>query len=276
MMRYRSLTAGVALLAALCGPADAAPKIDLVQETTVILKVRPLTAAPGSEPAGGAFSMELDGDDGVELAFELLWPEGGSTSSLVLRAAEAVPRGDMAHAVELQSELTLPGGRVVRSRKQFEFDSGATTLFELSNEGGRPLIVAIEAETSTATVVAEKPTVGRPVLFRLEIQRLEGDRAIPLESNLLHTFIGQAVTYSFRLGGDPESDSALVTLEPSRLLGEIAEINLEVSGTLPGNEGPVVLGKRERWLASRGAATSLSFTAGEPAAGYRFVVTARF
>ncbi len=275
-MRYRSLAAGVALLAALWGPTEAAPKVDLVQQTTVALKVRPLTAALKSEPEGGAFSMELDGGNVVELAFELLWPEAGSTSSIVLRAAETIPRGDAAHAVELRSELTLPGGKLVRSHKQLEFDTAATALFELASRGGRPLILAIEAETSTETVVAGRPTVGRPVLFRLEVQRLEGERTIPLESNLLHTFIGQAVTYSFRLGGDPESDSALVTLEPARLLGEIAEINLEVSGTLPGEEGPVMLAKRERWLASRGAATSLSFTSGEPAAGYRFVVTARF
>lgn len=275
-MRYRSLTAGMMLLAALCGPAHAAPKVDLVQQTTITLNVRPLTAAPRSEPAGGAFSVELQGSDAVELAFELHWPEADSTSALVLRAAETVPRGDMAHAVEVHGELTLPGGKVVRSRKQFEFDGDATVLFELFNDGGRPLIVVIEAETSTETVVAARPTVGRPVLFRLEIQRLEGDTAIPLESNLLHAFFGQAVSYSFRLGSDPKSDSALVTLEPARLLGEIAEINLEVSGTLPGGEGPVVLGKRERWLASRGAATSLSFTTGEPASGYRFVVTARF
>jgi hypothetical protein len=276
-MRYRSLTACVALLAALAATADAAPKVDLVKETTITLKVRPLTAEPRGEPEGGAFSVELDGGNAVELAFDLLWPDSGSTSAVVLSAAETMPRGDMAHAVELHGALTLPGGEVVRSHRQFEFDDGgATALFELHSDGERNLILAVEAETSTETIVAGRPTVGRPVLFRLEIQRLEGERAIPLESNLMHTFIGQAVSYSFRLGGDPDSDSALVTIEPARLLGEIAELNLEVSGTLPGGEGPVVLGKRERWLASRGAATSLSFTTGEPASGYRFVVTARF
>jgi hypothetical protein len=275
-MRGSILTAGVALLAAVCAQAHAAPKIDFVRHTTITLKVRPLTASPKTEPTGGAFSMVLDKADGAELELELLWPEDDSISSLVLRAVEAVPRGDMTHAVELHGKLTLPGGKVVRSRKQFEFDGGATTLFELSSEGGRPLIVAIEAETLTETTVAGKPTVGSPVLFRLEIQRLEGDRAIPLESNLLNTFIGQAISYSFRLGSDPESDSALVTLEPTRLLGGIAEINIEISGTLPGDEGPVVLGKRERWLASRDTATTLTFTVGDPPSGYRFLVTARF
>jgi hypothetical protein len=282
-MRRHGLTTGAislaaALLAAvtICAQVIAAPKVNLVQRTTITLKIRPLTATPKAEPVAGAFSLEVEQGGSEEVAFQLLWPDSGSTSSVRILASETVPSGDMTHAVEIQGELTLPGGRLVQSRQTLEFRNRTTALFELFSSGGQSLILAIEAETSIETVASLTPTVGEPLLFKLEIQRVEGKRAIPLETNLLHTFIGEAVSYSFRLGSSPESDSALISLEPTRLLGGIAEIDLEITGTLPGDDGPVVLGKRERWLASSGAVTSLSFTTGEPASGYRFLVTASF
>jgi len=259
-----------------CVQAEAAPKVRLIQQTKIVLKIRPLTATPQTEPSDGIFPLEIKPGEGGESEFAILWPQELGASRVRFLAQEVTPRGDQSHAVEIRGELTLADGRQIRSDQLFEFDEHGTTLFELFQYEGRSLIFAIEAQTEVETVLPARPTVGAPVLFKLEIQRVQGEKVISLETNLMHTFIGEPVAYSFRLGSGPESDSALISLTPVRLLGGIAEIELEITGTLRGPEGPLILGRKQDWHASRGAATALAFVSGEPAVGYRFLISADF
>jgi len=276
MSKSACLVTACLIVGSLCLQAKAAPNVKFIQRTKIVLKIRPLTATPLPEPSDGAFLLEIKPGEGGESEFSILWPQELGTSRVLIRALEATPSGGQSHAVEIRGELTLPDGRLISAGQLFGFNERGTTLFELFQHEGRSLIFAIEAETEIETILPGRPTVGAPVLFKLEIQRVEGEKVVSLETNLMHTFIGEEVTYAFRLGSSPESDSALISLNPVRFLGDIAEIEIAVTGTLPGEQGPLVIGRQQQWHASRGAATSLSFASGEPLSGYRFLVSADF
>jgi hypothetical protein len=259
-----------------CAEAEAAPKVKFLQRTKIVAKVQPLTATAQPEPDEGSFQMEIRQGKGGETSFSVNWPQELGASRVLIRILEAVPSGEYSHALAIEGELTFPDGHKVTSSQLFEFNERGTTLFELCRYEERSLIFAIEVETEIETVLPSRVMVGDPVRFKLEVQRVEGEKMIPLETNLMRTFIGEGVNYAFRLGSSPESDSAHISLTPVRLIGEIAEIEIEISGTLPGPDGPLVLGRKQLWHASRGAATALSFASGEPPAGYRFLVSADF
>jgi hypothetical protein len=262
--------------ALICGQAETAPDVELQKRTKILLEIHPLTATHTSPTADDSFQLEVDREGSAKSEFSLLWPKDAGQSRVVVRALQTLPSAEWNHAVQIFGELTLPDGRRVHASRLIEFDERSTTLFELFRSEEQSLILAIEAETTVETVLPGRSVVGAPVLFKLEIQRVEGEETFSLETNLMRTFIGEAVAYSFRLGSTPDSDSALISLTPARLLGGIAEIEIEVSGILPGPEGPIILARKQQWHASRGAATSLSFVSGEPAVGYRFLVSADF
>jgi hypothetical protein len=118
--------------------------------------------------------------------------------------------------------------------------------------------------------------VGAPVLFQIAIERRDGGRAVPLESNRLVTFLGEGVEYSFSHGEGGGRESLRLVLTPVRLDGDVAEVEVDVTGSLPGAGGPLLLSRRERILTSRRATSSLEVTAGDPPAGYRFRITTDF
>ncbi len=100
---------------------------------------------------------------------------------------------------------------------------------------------------------------------------------LTLEKDQLQTFVGQPVTYSFRLGQPGEAESGSVRLLPAQLVGDTLRIEVEMSGTLPDGEGSVaVISRTEQWLSSSGATSSLALETGEPPRGFRFRVTPRF
>jgi len=220
--------------------------------------------------------LRVDPRDGGETQFALAWPDSTSESGLKLRAAQAPPASDMDHAVDLEAELTLPSGRTVRARRRIELDSRTTVLFEIHRHDERPLTLVIEAEASQETIISRHPVVGAPVRFLLEVQRVERGRTVSLETNRLQAFEGQSVSYSFRLGDSPGAEAARVSLRPLRVSGSIVEIEVETDGKLPDGEGLLVIGRRERWVASRGTTSTLAFESGDPPSGYRILVTADF
>lgn len=276
MSRPAAWIAALMIAGLFCGQVKAAPDVKLVQRTRILLHISPLTATALEAPADGSFPLKIDPEKGGRAEFSVNWPQEIGVSHVLIEAAETVPTGDQSHALQIEGKLTFPDGRKIGAGQRMEFNERSTTLFELCRYEDRSLIFAIEAETEIETVLPGPPSVGAPVLFRLEIQRQEGEKRISLETDLMHTFIGEGVEYAFRLGESPESDSALISLTPVRLIGGIAEIEIEISGTLPGPEGPLVLARKQQWHASRGAATALSFVSGEPAVGYRFLVSADF
>ena len=268
------LLAAILLVAAL--PATAAPRVQVTRHTNIELELSPINAspAPGTDPA----ALELiarPGETGTT-AFALRWPDEDSSCRLELRAAQSPPSAGQTHAVEVEAELTLPDGSKVRSNRKLEFDERQTSLFEVYRIGERALTLVIEARAEEETVISKRTTVGPPVRFMVEIQRVAAGRSITLESDFLQTFVGEPVSYSFSLGAAEEADSVHFTLKPLRISGSLLEIEVDTSGTMPGEEGPLLLGRREKLIASEGAVSTLSFETGDPPTGYRFLVTANF
>lgn len=257
-------------------PADAAPRPQISQRTWIDLKITPMNASPVEGTSPEQLLLKVDPLDGGETTFTLAWPDPQSATRLTLRAVQSPPSGTMEHAVDLEAELTLSAGRTVRSHRRIELDDQATALYEVYRQGDRPLTLVIEAEASQETVIARHPHVGAPVRFLLEIQRVEQGKVISLETNQLQAFEGQSVFYEFQLGDSPDAEAARVSLNPLRVNGSIVEIEVETGGKLPGEGGLMVIGRRERWVASRGSTSTLAFESGDPPNGYRFLVTPFF
>jgi hypothetical protein len=272
------LAAAVAapVLSAQVSTTDGGPRVHLRQRTWIDLKITPLNGTPAEGSSPGPVLLKVDPSDGVETEFALAWPDPSSKSGLKLRAAQAAPASGMDHAVDLDAELTLPSGRKVLAERRIELDSRTTVLFEIHRHAERPLTLVIEAEASEETIISRHPVVGAPVRFLLEVQRVEQGRTISLETNQLQAFEGQAVSYSFRLGDNPDAEAARVSLRPLRVSGSIVEIEVETDGKLPDGDRLLVIGRRERLVASRGTISTLAFESGDPPTGYRFLVTADF
>jgi hypothetical protein len=97
-----------------------------------------------------------------------------------------------------------------------------------------------------------------------------------LETNELHTFVGQSVEYSFRMGQDAGLEAVRLSVLPVSISGDVVTIDAEISGALPGADGTVLSSRKQRIVASRGATSPITATAGTPPAGYRFQVTPDF
>jgi hypothetical protein len=252
------------------------PGVHLNQRTWIDLKITPANAEPAESGSPDLLLVRVDPQRGGRTEFTLAWPDPGSRTLLRLRAAQAVSASDLRHAVDLDVELTLPSGGAVRAQRRIELDDRATALFEVYRHEERPLTLVIEAEASQEMVISRYAQVGKPVRFLLEIQRVERGKVVSLETDRLQAFEGHDVSYSFRLGSDPDAEAARLRLRPLRVGDEIVEIEIETDGRLPGPDGLLVIGRRERWVASRGTTSTLAFESGEPPTGYRFLVTPEF
>jgi hypothetical protein len=262
-------------LLVLASRALAMPHVRLVEEDEVVLTVRPMkvSVAPGAEPAVRVVKLA---DRGVELRYEFAWPEPEDVTKVLLRASPRPPRSGVRHVVLLEAEVTMPDGRQERSKRELVFDEEYTSLFDVRREGNRSLILAIEAVHHRETRLAVRREIGEPMQFQLEIQRVEGDNFVSLETNRLNTFVGDSVSYSFRLGEKGQGESLTVNLTPRRLYGDLARISIEVSGMLEDGDTISMISRQEDWMTTRGSTSSLSVAAGDPPAGFRFLVTPWF
>lgn len=265
----------LALVLACSLPASAAPDIRLVEAHKVGLRIRALTALPSGSQGDGSGRLDVDPDHGGELTLNLDWPEPGSRTRVRLRAMERPPPPGQDHAIQIEADLTLPDGARRHSTRSLSFVDSTTALFEVARVGERPLALAIEAECTREPQLSAQPVSGRPVVMRLEIQRLQAGQSVLLETNHLSTFVAEPVFYSFHLGGPAEA-SLRVQLTPLRLFDDVAQIEVEVSGAIPDGDGLAVISRKEHWVASRGATSSLTVAAGQPPVGYRFLVTPDF
>jgi hypothetical protein len=255
---------------------SAGPSLRLDRRQTVVLRVKPMNAdlAPGSE--GEPLPFAVDRERGAVHEMNLLWPDPESACRLVLRASELPPPAGTAHRVELAAELALADGRQIRATRTIDLDETATSLFEVFREQGRALTLAVEAESSTETVYTSRRSVGRPVLLRLEIQRVIDGEVISLETDRLNTFVREPVSYSFRLGETGSGDSLTIKLEPLKIYGDMIKVEVEASGTLALDGDLQLVARREEWVTSRGVASTLAVESGDPPSGYRFRVTPWF
>lgn len=254
---------------------EASP-IGFEKRTKITIEVRPLTADLISERDALHANLVLDTDDPARTELGLAWPGSDDRSTLVLSASRVTPRGSGAIALDFDGRLTLPDGSTVHAARSISFDDETTALFEVYRYGDRSLTLALKATATTELVVSSRRAPGAQVRFRLEIVRVMDGREASLEDNYLNTLIGEPVTYAFRMTDTPEAETVMIVLKPLRLHANIAEIDVEITGTMTLNEEVIVIGRTEHWLASRGATSTLAFESGEPPSGYRFRITARF
>jgi hypothetical protein len=260
------------VLAGACAGLAAGPR--LVEQTRVNLRIQPLTAT-AIEPSSDGLLLEVPVGGEVSGAMTLGWPDAKTLVRVRLEAAE-IGRGPTWQRVRLVAHVGLPDGASERSERTLTIDESLTALFEIHRRGEQALTLAVEGTLERETVVARRSALGPPVQFQLEIERVEGGQAIPLETNVLNTFAGEPVGYEFRLADPGEGDALRVQLYPLRVTGTVLELELEVSGTLSGAAEATVLSRREKWMTNAGARSSLTVEIGDPPAGYRFAVTPRF
>ena len=273
----RAAIAAAALLLSFAQPGVfAAPAIHPVERERITLRIRPISAELVGD-AVGPLVLDVDEEKGGELELAVRWPDGQSSRRLRLRARRGL--SDYGSRVRLEAEMLDDAGAVLsRAAREMLFSGEtATALFEVARRGDRVLTLAVEAERALEVGFSAYPVIGAPVQFRVEIQWVERGEPVTLETNVLNSFIGQPVSYAFRLGATGEAEALSLRLNPARLVGDTLRIEVEVSGTLPDADGEVtVVGRTEQWISSPDALSTLSLAEGDPPTGFRFLVTPRF
>jgi hypothetical protein len=249
----------------------------LTQETRVLVTfdILPVSGDGSGVAPVASDTVEIPPARTVSRTLDLAWPDAASATRVELElAGTAGPDGE--HRLAVSARLVLPGGRSVRSSREVIVREGSTQIVDLYSEKSQRLLLALRAERTTRPVVLAGPRAAMQVRLRLEVSRVDGERTVPLESNALDTFLGQGVEYAFRRGDGETLESMRVVLTPLRIEGEIAEIAVEITGTLPGAPARAVVSRSERLIATRGAASGVTMLSGSGPSGYRFTVTPDF
>lgn len=253
----------------------APPPYSIRVQARLLLWVDPMCVRDGESTSLGTRSIEVDPVSGGRVDFEIPWPAPDRESRLTLEASGRPGAGDD-HTISLEASLSLPDGRSLQASRTLRLYDGATSLFEVAGEDDTRLVLVLRAESMSRPVLVRGIQTGPPVRVHLEVERVDGGQTIALETNRLDTFMGEGVEYSFQRGAGEGMESVQLLIKPLRLEGEAVEIEVEITATLPGDPTRVVLSRRQRLVTTRGARSSVSVTAGDPPAGYRFALTPDF
>ncbi len=238
--------------------------------------MRPLTAAPVSGESSTQV-LRISGADEATAVARVAWPDPGDATTVLLSARLLDGDGTTPPRVLLAGRAKLAQGTEIAAERIFEPNESATLLFEIGRRGkSRPLTFAVAVEIELRPTIALPRTPGAPVQLTLEIQRVLDGRVIPLETNTLSTFVGEAVSYGFRLGDGGAAEAFEIRLRPVELAGGTAILDLEIAGTHPGADRVDVVGRRQSWITSRDAVSTFAIESGDPPTGWRFLVTPRF
>jgi hypothetical protein len=263
---------GWALAALVPGWAAAAP-YPLVQVPVYHLTCRVLSTPGSASVVLSEGTVDLEPDRPGRLEMDLPWDASGSAGLALEALRQEAPEGG--HRVHLEAVLRPPAAPPVRLDRTVDLTEGATALLELHRRPGRTLVLALEIESDRRPVVGIPSGLGAPVVFHLTLERVRGAESLPLETNALHTLVGEGVEYAFRRGGGDAEEVLRLRLTPVRVGAEVVEVDVQLDGKLPGGQGPSEL-RRDRLLATRGSTSSFDAVAGAPPAGYRFRIRPEF
>ncbi|HEX6852203.1 MAG TPA: hypothetical protein VF139_12450 [Candidatus Polarisedimenticolaceae bacterium] len=203
------------------------------------------------------------------------WPGRGdlamSASGRYERAGDETTPDRLAFTFEVAL-----GATPVTARRTYPMIDGGSEIVEVAREGEFALLALIRAERTWRARLRPVPSGVVPFIVNLAVSRLDGERVVALETNVLHTFVGEPVEYSFRFGAGDDEQILRVVLTPLRIDDDLADLRVQVTGKLPASPAPVVLSRDQRMVASRGSTSSLDVVSGDPPAGYRFSVTPDF
>jgi hypothetical protein len=273
----KPLGAAVAL-AVSCVAAPAGNAVaPVVLERHVVLRVEAMIGEPArSLTVGTPQESEIGPGAPAEFEFSVPWGTDGSTLTVRLSARLTSAEPDGEAVVSCESSVSASGGPPVSASRQIRLAEEGSGLFDVFSEGRRRIVLSLQGEAVDRPVVRRFATIGAPVRILVAVERVDGTRIVPLETDELHTFVGQSVEYSFRRGEDEGLEAVRLIVRPVAISGDLVTIEAEISGALPGPRGTVLVSHSERIVASRRATSRLEATAGTPPAGYRFQVTPEF
>lgn len=255
--------------------AHATPPIAL--ETHVVLTIAPLTVERGrSKTAGTPQGMEVGPSQPTAIDLVVPWGTDRATVTVHFSARLISMTPDGEAVLFCESRATLSSRAPVVAAREIRLADEGSSLFEVFGDGERRLVLTVQGEQVARAVVRPLVSVGAPVRFVIAVERVDGERIVLLETNELHSFVGQSVEYSFRQGQDEGLESVRLTVLPVAVSGNLVTIEAEINGALPGAGGTVLVSHSERIVASRLATSRLAATTGTPPAGYRFQVTPDF
>jgi hypothetical protein len=269
---WRQLVVAAAVISPTTVPAQAPYSVK--HERFVVLQVDILSVGGEGTSSMGSTRIDVLPSGGGSAEVDLAW---GSGARLRLDASgEAGDEGE-AHRVSLHAALTIGARRVV-SNRDLVMREVSTYLMDVYEEDRQRLVLVLRAEASTRPVVETGllETVGAPVRLHLRVDRIDGERVTSLETNELNTFVGQSVEYSFHRGEGDSEESVRLLLRPVRIKGAVTELEIEITGSLPGDPDRLLLSRRETLVSNRGTLSSVTVTSGDPPAGYRFAITPEF
>ncbi len=274
--RFRLLGAALAVLLGGVVGSGALATAPIRHEARILVHIAPLLVEGENTHTLESHEVELVPGTGGKLDVDVPWDAGRSTVHLRLSGSGSPgPEGGVL-TFELDAAVTAPGETSTHAVRTFSVQEGTESLFEVFQRDDLRLVLGVRAERVTKPVMERAPEVGPAVQFKLEIERAEGEKFTPLESNRLSTFVGHGVEYALRGGQGDSAESLKVVLTPVRLLGDLAEVDIQVAGSLPGTPTPLLLARTERLLTTRRATSSLLVVVGDPPAGYRFLLTPDF
>jgi hypothetical protein len=263
----------VLVLAGMPATVSRAAPVRLAEEDWVRLEIQPVCVDGDETTTFEARILEIPPGRTASLVIPLPWPDPGSRGKLRLEAHGGPVGGDLEFVLE--SEWSPAAARPARAVRKVTVEDGGTRLVEVFARDRLHLTLAVRAEHVRKPVVSP-PRPGRSVRFRLGVERLVEGATQPLESNDLDTLVGESVSYSFRRGEGDTLETLRLRLRPTRIMGEIVEVEVTFEGSLHSLGSPLYLNRREKLLTSRDAPTMFDAASGDPPTGYRFRITPEF
>lgn len=265
------------LLVALGAASLALAMPPVVMETHVVVRVDALTVGDGPPEATGVSGTAEVGPASRQ-TITLRVPWGAGTEAVDVSVKLAIRSIDPSGEVTLScaSSSSRTGRPAITAARELLLGDEGSGLFEVFGEGGRRILLTLHGETVQRPVVQTYATPGDPVRFKIAVEGVEGERSAVLETNEVHSFVGQSVEYSFQAGPSEGREVIRLVLLPVAITGDMITIQADVSGVLPGADGPAMLSRSEHIVATRGSTSAVVATVGTPPAGYRFQVTPDF
>ncbi|HEX4826461.1 MAG TPA: hypothetical protein VFV19_19335 [Candidatus Polarisedimenticolaceae bacterium] len=203
------------------------------------------------------------------------WGDGALDVRLTVALAPT-GREDGEITLRCSSTVTPTGRGPARATRDLSFADGGSGLFEIFGDGARRLVLTLHGERVDRAVAGPIAPPGDPVRFLVAVEGVAGDHSEVLQTNELHSFVGESVAYEFRLGSGANDENLRLVLVPESIDGELITIRAEIKGLIPGADGPVKVDRTQRIVATRRATTPVPATVGTPPSGYRFQITPDF
>ena len=247
------------------------PIAPIVFEPVAHVRAEVVLTGPGLPGSVGFLDLDGGPGDAPSASIALPWPAG---SRLVLQAPGGPDRSG--ETIHLEAVVQSEGLVLARSARRIPLGGSSSSVWEVYRAQGRRIVLGVKADGRTRPAAASPPVVGRPVAFRLFVERVAGDATSLLETNDLSTFLDEPVAYSFRRGAGIDEEQLRLSLLPVRIVGDVVQVAVDLEARLPGQNAPAPFRRRQTLFATRGVESAITAASGDPPSGYRFRVLAEF